>query len=391
VKARESLVDSPFAASAASLIAAFHAAANWRWPAPWLIALAAGLLGTPPAEARELYGLLRVRDLTTFGFPRLDMRPAYAMTLEPQSWMVEAEIGYQNTWALSPQLEDFLESIEPRGRRNLTPADVQTIDQLPGENYLSDTELVALDLTFHYQLSSIWNGYVTATGVSYQGGILDGLIEDYHTAFGFSNHGRPAVPRNQINFIYDLKHTQFTRLDASATTALTDPIVGLRYTGIRMPKKWRLIIEGAIKIPVRSRDPLFSTGRADYGGQISLQRLGSHQGFYLSGALVWYAGAPQPLPQQSQWIPTAVAGYERILTDRFNLILQVYTSPSVYTREQTDLHNLLADKFVASLGVRYRFEHVLLSFGFMENFQNLNNTPDIGFQLGLVYLPWRPR
>jgi hypothetical protein len=37
--------------------------------------------------------------------------------------------------------------------------------------------------------------------------------------------------------------------------------------------------------------------------------------------------------------------------------------------------------------VRHRRENVVYSFGITENLQNLNNTPDIGFQLGFAYVP----
>ena len=93
------------------------------------------LLGSG-AKAEQLYGLLRVRDLTPFGLLRLDMRPAYAVSIKPGSWALETEIGYQNTWALSPRVEQYLISLEPQGRRELGPAEVQAIRDLPGENYL---------------------------------------------------------------------------------------------------------------------------------------------------------------------------------------------------------------------------------------------------------------
>ena len=34
-------------------------------------------------------------------------------------------------------------------------------------------------------------------------------------------------------------------------------------------------------------------------------------------------------------------------------------------------------------------ENWLLSFGFTENLQNVNNTPDVGFQLGVAWIPRR--
>ncbi len=91
-------------------------------------------------DGGQFYGLLRSRDLSPFGFLRLDMRPAHAVSIEPGSWALETEIGYQNTWALSPEVEKYLTSLEPTGRRRIGPAEVQAIQDLPGENYLLDIE-----------------------------------------------------------------------------------------------------------------------------------------------------------------------------------------------------------------------------------------------------------
>src|SRR5215510_6662476 len=98
------------------------------------------------AHADQLWGMLRARDLTPFGFLRLDMRPAYAVSIEPGSWAIETELSYQNTWALSPEVEDYLVSLEPTGRRDLGPAEFAAIQALPGENYLLDVESANFDL-----------------------------------------------------------------------------------------------------------------------------------------------------------------------------------------------------------------------------------------------------
>jgi hypothetical protein len=154
-----------------------------------------------------------------------------------------------------------------------------------------------------------------------------------------------------------------------------------------MPDGWRLALEGAVKLPVWGRRLLLSTGRTDYGLQASLLKLGNHHGFYVSASGVYYAGSSQPAPQDSQIIPTLLLGYERVLTERTNLNLQLYASTSVYSHRQTDLKELLEEKYQLSLGFRHRRDHMLFTFAFTENLQNINNTPDIGFQLGLAYLP----
>ena len=70
------------------------------------------------------------------------------------------------------------------------------------------------------------------------------------------------------------------------------------------------------------------------------------------------AGEEMPSEHESQVIPTIVIGWERRMTAHTNLNLQGYASTSVYKRAQTDLDELLADKFQLSLGVRHRFAWV---------------------------------
>lgn len=344
-----------------------------------------------PANAEEgaFFGPLRSRDLSPFGFLRLDMRPAHAVSIEPGSWAVETELGYQNTWALSPEVEKYLTSMESSGRRSLGPAHMQAIENLPGENYLLDIETATLDLTLHYKLAPNWSLYGIISAISYQGGFLDSTIEGFHDALGFSTFGRPAVARDQAALIYDLKSVKVAFFEKPVDGGFTDPTIGFRYSGLQFSPNWRLTLEGAVKIPVAGERLLLSTGRTDYGVQASLQRLGIRHAFYANAAAVYYAGMREPAPQDAQIVPTVILGYEFKWTERTNLNVQAYVSNSVYTREQTDLDELLGMKYEYTLGLRHRRENWLISFGLTENVQNINNTPDIGFQIGVAWIPLR--
>ena len=114
-------------------------------------------LGSQAAES-DYFGLLRARDLTSFGFLRLDMRPAHAVTAPKGTWAIETELAYQNTWALSPETEQYLSGFTQR--HELGPADLQAIRDLPGENYLVDLELAEFDVTFHYKFADHWGAYL---------------------------------------------------------------------------------------------------------------------------------------------------------------------------------------------------------------------------------------
>jgi hypothetical protein len=357
-----------------------------RSAAKWLFTGIIAVLSIQ-ADASEFYGLLRTRDLTPFGFLRLDMRPAHAVTLQPETWAFEAELGYQNTWALSPNVEQYLVSIAPSGRRELTPAEVAAIQALPGEGYLVDLESALLDLTLHYHFTDHWSAYAIASAISYQGGFLDPTIESFHDTFGFSTFGRTALRRDQVNVIYNLKSAHYVSLGTPTQGGFTDPTVGLRYTGWNLGDHWHLSMEAAMKIGIDGRRTLLSTGRSDYGFQASLQKRGDQHALYIDAAAVYFAGGTFPIPQDQQVIPTLILGYEKAVTAHTNINLQGYASTSVMKHQQTDIPDLLKEKYQLTLGVRHRRENVVYSFGITENLQNINNTPDIGFQLGFAYVP----
>ena len=361
----------------------------------WRIRAGAGCLAllctlADPAHADEegrFYGMLRSRDLTPFGFLRLDMRPAHAVTIESHSFAFETELGYQNTWALSRNVEKYLKGLEASGRREIGPAEIQAIRDLPGENYLLDLESATLDVTMHYKISSQWSVYAIASAVSYQGGFLDSTIEHFHELAGFSTFGRHAVVRNGTHLIYDLKNTHVVLTEAPESPGFLDPTLGLRYTGFKLPGRWQMSVETAVKVPPDGERPLLSTGRTDYGLQASVRRLGKRNALHVDLSAVYYAGEDVPTPHGAQVVPTIVIGWERQMTARTNMNLQGYASKSVYRHEQTDLDELLSDKYQMSLGVRHAFDCCVISFAATENLQNLNNTPDVGFQMGFAWVP----
>src|SRR5258707_11217873 len=134
------------------------------------------------------------------------MRPAHAVWAPPGSWAVEVLLGYQNTWAMSPNVEQYLKSLP--GRRRLGPADLAAIRALPGEAYLVDLELGLVDVALHKRLTEHWSVNATFAAVNYSGGFMDGLIESFPKTFGFDSYGRPPVERNTVNLILNPKKTQ---------------------------------------------------------------------------------------------------------------------------------------------------------------------------------------
>ena len=353
---------------------------------PAALAVAAAAFGPPLSAAESDYlGLLRARDLTTFGFLRLDMRPAHAIHSAPGTWAVEAELAHQNTWALSSGARGYLDTLP--GRRTLGPEEAEAIRALPGENYLFDMELAQLDVTLHYKFTRHWGGYLVLSGVNYSGGFLDGAIESFHDTMGFDNNGRPAVSRNDINLIADLKSANLEFLDAPTDGGMLDPTIGIRYSSPQQIKGWNFVVEAAVKLPLRGQEDFLSTGHTDVGLQATLQRFGDHHAWYLSASGVHYDGKNALTPTDARIVPTLLVGYERKLSQRTHLVLQGYVSDSVYSEKDTGLNELLDTKLQLSLGAYWRMGRNVVSFAITENLQNFNNTPDVGMQLGWAYSP----
>ena len=341
----------------------------------------------PPLAADETnyLGLLRARDLTTFGFLRLDMRPAHAIHAPKGTWAIETELAHQNTWALSKGAEKYIESLPDR--RKLGPAELADLQALPGENFLFDMELAELDVTLHYKFSDRWGGYLVLSGVNYSGGFLDATIESFHDLTGFDSGGRPNVHRNDVTLFADLKSANLAFIGAPTHGGLLDPTIGIRYSSDRQMKGWDVVVEAAAKVAFRGQEDFLTTGRSDYGLQATLQRFSDHHAWYVSASGVYYDGSTNMTPTGAQIVPTLIVGYERKLSPKTHLVLQGYVSDSVYSEQDTDLPELLDTKYQLSIGVYRRFNRGVFSFAFTENLQNFNNTPDVALQLGWAFSP----
>jgi hypothetical protein len=348
------------------------------WP------LAAGERALAPGAPAEWspIGLLRVRDLTPFGIRRLDFIPAHAVTAKPGTWAIEANLSYQNTFVLSENVAEYLEQRGDGGRVNLTQHDVDAILATEDEAYLVDLELSLLDLTAHYRFSSHWGGYVTVPVLSFRDGLFDAAIEGFHDEFGFDTAHRDLTRRNVFQVVIAARGVRLTALEPPSD-GVGDPVLGARYSLFTRPASWNLVIEGAAKVAWSEQRPFLSSGRSDFGTQLSLQKFLGRQAFYLTGSIVYFTGSSFRItPEPRKLVPSAVLGWEHRLTRRTNGILQLYTSPSVVRTSTLD--ELTAEKYLLSAGFQSRRGSWFYRIAVTENLHNISNTPDVGLTLSVA-------
>src|SRR5262245_3383740 len=237
---------------------------------------------TPAAAETEwqTLGLMRVRDMTPFGIARMDMLPAHAVAATPGTFAFEVNLSYQNTWALSENVKEYLTK---RGveRGEITQKDIAAIIALPGDAYLVDGEFGLVDLTLHYRASRHVGVYATIPYFTAHGGFLDSTIEGFHDAAGFDSAAREFAPRNRWIAIGSLERTTIV-IDEAPSSEFGDPVFGVRYVLHPDPGRTNVVLEAAAKLVLfDSESRLVSTGLDDFGLQVSLQRFFRRNALYL--------------------------------------------------------------------------------------------------------------
>lgn len=321
-------------------------------------------------------GLMRIRDMTPFGISRLDMLPAYPVSRAPYKFAFEVTFSYQNTWALSQNVRDYLKQ---RGieRGPIGPTEIAAIQALPGDAYMVDGELGLVDLSLHYRVNDRLAFYGTIPYLRASGGFLDGTIENFHRNFGFDTADREFVPKYEFHVVADIEGDSLV-LQEPPDPELGDPVLGARYVVRSARHRSAAVLEGAVKFGVHSGDSVFSTSTNDYGIQLLLQHVLTRNAFYLSLAAVDYRAPPASVADDGV-IPTVIGGWEWRVWRRTDFIFQ--TSISKSTVQNTTLDELSAEKIQVTFGLQWLFASSSVRLGITENHAHHDNTPDVGVHL----------
>lgn len=313
------------------------------------------------------------RDLSVFNVLRLEMPEVHSTAAPRELWSVDVQLGYQNTWSMSPNIQDHFET---RGvRRRLTADDITQILALPFEKFLVDLEMGVVDVAIHRRLAPGWSVYGILSAVTYGGGSFDAPVERFHSALGFREYVRGAVPRNSFTVIAELKDTHYVLQDAPAG-GLLDPTLGVRYT------RGSLALDGAIKVPLGGTRPFLSNGHFEYGVQATLKEAWGPHSAWASLAAVRTHGGGIVDTHGGFVVPTAIAGYEYAFGERVSAFVQGHASRYALDSRDTDIGGLRQPKTQVSGGVRYRAGASTFSLSFSEGFGAYNGLPDLGLHIG---------
>jgi len=321
------------------------------------LALPATAQGGTDWSSSEAVGLgpLILRAQSPLSVLRLAPMPLAPITTPRGDWNVGAVVNWNNYFAVDP-----------------------------GGLYVIDAESVGVTLGASYGVAKGIDVQIAAP-VSYRGGgVLDAFVESFETTIGVPNEVRTAYPRDQyvVRFV-GADGEVLERTDADAGWGIEDAALGVRFQLLEGDRRRpAVLVFAGVKAPIGRETALRSTGGTDLLiGVAAGQRLGR---FHLYGSLAAMEYEETELVgyrlTQHQW--SAFLGAELRASGRSSWLLQAtVTSPAAL-----DFGDFAKRTYEVTLGYkRLLREDWLLEASVLENLFVFDNSPDVGFHVGVVW------
>ncbi len=300
-------------------------------------------------------GPLLLRAQSPLAILRLTPTPEPPVTLRRGQWQATLLTSWNNYF-----------DVDPRGR------------------YVIDAEALRFALGAAYAVSSRLEVQAELP-VSYRGGgILDRFIQNFEGLLGVPNEQRKAAPRNRYLIeIHGNNGKTFVRTGADAGWGIEDATATARYQLARGTETTPAVVASVLlKFPTGRQASLFSSGGYDAGVGLSAgQRIGR---FNLYGSVVAMHYSATELAGVALY-PNQIslfAGVEFRDSPKTSWLLQtLVTSPGA-----EHFGDFSKDTYEIAVGLKHLLSpSVLLEASLLENLFIFDNSPDVGFHVGLVW------
>jgi hypothetical protein len=308
------------------------------------------------AESRAVgLGPLLLRAQSPLAILRLTPTPEPPVTLRKGQWQASLLTNWNNYF-----------DVDPKGR------------------YTIDAEALRFAVGAAYGVTSRLE-LQAELPVSYRGGgILDRFIQNFEGLLGVANEQRKLAPRNR--YLIELRGSNgqtFVRTGADAGWGIEDATVTGRYQLARGSETTPAVVASVLlKFPTGRTSSLFSSGGYDVGAGLSAgQRLGR---FNLYGSIVAMHYAKTDLAGIALY-PNQISlftGIEYRRSRRTSWLLQaLVTSPGA-----EHFGDFSKDTYEITAGLKHLLSaNLLLEASLLENLFIFDNSPDVGFHVGLIW------
>ena len=208
---------------------------------------------------------------------------------------------------------------------------------------------------------------------------LDQLTSEFHDLFDIDQNGRGDVPKNDTRISFPAYGVELDRSDVKGLTRSIDATL----SKVLVKEKSSVpavSLSGTIRYELRDDGPV-EEGAIDLGLIAGLaKRLGQNYMYLNIGYTHFGSSKFITIPLEKTQLNGMLA-YEWRTRPNQALLLQYSYSEGVVK----DLGELSQASHEISLGYKWRLKHFMWELSINENIINYENSPDVGFTLGLVY------
>ena len=250
------------------------------------------------------------------------------------------------------------------------------------ESLLIDGQTTRAGLRLARGLGRGAEAWLSLDFIAHSGGFVDGPINDYHDAFGFSDGGRSHAPDDRQRFVYARNGRSHVAVTDSPS-GIGDLRVGAKQQLARWGN-WQTAGAAQLKLPTGDADRLTGSGAADVAAWLAIANAHiANTGFQITaGAGALYTGRGDVLADRRQrqagfgWLG---AGYA--VASGLVLQAQVDTHSALY--EDTGLEALDDTAVRGIFGLNWQLlADTALSGGIVEDL-NPGASPDVGLHFAL--------
>jgi len=327
-------------------------------------------------------GPLRIRDQFLLGMGFLAFDPVSADVVGPGRWQLDLILTVSNDFARSDAVAGLLDARTERQPLTLGQLrDVATDTPRRGA-YLVDGEHYRTAVAVRRGLRENVQLELVVPVISFRGGLLDSAVESFHDALSLGQMGRLGVPRDAFQVYVSSGETElFVNDDPSV--ALGDVVLGAKLgllPGSASPS-FKLAAEALLKLPTGSEEQLTGSGSTDVGVQVLATKYFRRSCLHASLGLA-YLGEVERMGLSSQAVLSGMLAYERALGSKTSILAQTTVAQSPFS--DLGLDRLEKVSMQVTLGLKRVLGKQILLLGITENLAHFDNSPDIGFHVGLT-------
>jgi Protein of unknown function (DUF3187) len=257
------------------------------------------------------------------------------------------------------------------------------LSQRGGALLILDGETVRTSLAFSHGFSSGWSLGVEVPYYRVGGGVLDDVIDDWHSTFNLPDGGRNNRPEDQ--FLFRMADSNGTFFD------LARPQAGLGDVQLKAARRFgteqEFVVELGLKLATGEEAMLAGSGRRDGWGTLLRARALTWRdrpaGYYWGVGVVRLGDPPLIDFRSERWIYTALLGGSWQPWPRFGLKVQLDTHGAAY---KSQLEEIGADAIEATIAAwRDVGRRGSLEFAVVEDLA-VSTAPDVVIQ---VAAKWR--